>query len=83
MKIEIVNNKTQLSADDGKWLCNETNRDFFHKVTLGSKSSEAMWQEITEEEKTRLEALWNGNISTEPTTEEKAQAYDILMGVSE
>lgn len=83
MKTEIVNNRTQISADDGMWLCNETSKVFAHKVTLGSKSHEAMWKEITDAEKTRLEALWNGDAPNEPTTEEKAQAYDILMGVSE
>lgn len=83
MKTETIRNRTQLTADEGKWLCNETSKVFAHKVTLGSKSTEAMWKEISEEEKTRLEALWNGDASTEPTTEEKAQAYDILMGVSE
>lgn len=82
MKIETIRNRTQLSADEGMWLCNETSKVFAHRVTLGSKSNESMWKEITEEEKTRLEALW-GTSAEEPTTEEKAQAYDILMGVSE
>jgi hypothetical protein len=91
MKIEIVRNKKQISADDGKWLYNETNRDFFHKVILGSKSTEAMWKEITEEEKTKLEALWNAEISTEEATEadyisilnEKDKIIDILSGERE
>lgn len=83
MKTETIRNRTQLTADEGKWLCNETNKVFAHKVILGAKSNEAMWKEVAEEEKTRLEALWNGETPTEPTTEEKAQAYDILMGVAE
>jgi hypothetical protein len=85
MKIETIKGRTQLSADDGMWLCNETSKVFAHRVTLGSKSTETMWKEITEEEKTRLETLWgtsdNDNQLTE--TEQKAKAYDILMGVSE
>lgn len=70
MKIETIKGRTQLSADDGMWLCNETSKVFAHRVTLGSKSNETMWKEITEEEKTRLEALWG----IEPTEDEATEA---------
>ena len=85
MKTETIRNRTQLTADEGKWLCNETNKVFAHKVILGAKSNEAMWKEITEEEKTRLEAEWGttDNDSQLTETEQKAKAYDILMGVNE
>jgi hypothetical protein len=85
MKVETIRNRTQLVADEGMWLCNETSKVFAHRVTLGSKSNETTWKEITDAEKTRLEAEWgtsdNDNQLTE--TEQKAKAYDILMGVSE
>lgn len=72
MKVEIIRNIKQISADEGMWLCNETNKVFAHKVCLGVNSNESMWQEITAEEKARLEAEWG--IETEPTDNEATEA---------
>lgn len=71
MKVDYIKNRKQISADDGMFLCNETNKVFAHKVCLGVNSTESMWQEITEEEKARLEAEWG--IDTEPTDNEATE----------
>lgn len=85
MKVETIRNRTQLVADDGMWLCNDTTKAIAHKVTLGVNSNESMWREIADEEKTRLETEWGKTKDNEELTEteQKAKAYDILMGVSE
>ena len=72
MKVDYIKNRKQISADDGMFLCNVTNKVFAHKVCLGVNSTESMWQEITEEEKARLEAEWG--IDTEPTDNEATES---------
>lgn len=70
-----------------------------NKVYLGINADENEWRDITEEEKARLEEAWNSeteptdNEATESdyinaledlkSLKEKANAYDILTGVSE
>jgi hypothetical protein len=86
MKVENTRNIKQISADDGMWLCNHNHKAIRQKVLMSLSADETEWQEITEEEKARLEALWNTETPTETeatVTDLKAQAYDILMGVSE
>lgn len=85
MRTETIRNRTQLTADDGMWLCNETNRVIAHKVILGSKSNETIWHEITEEDKIRFEALWNEEIPIEEATEASnyEKIIDILTGDEE
>jgi hypothetical protein len=70
-------------ADDGMKLTN--GETFVDTIHLGNNDSIDNWHEITEEEAERLQ-----NAETETPTEEeatdtdlKAQAYDILMGVTE
>ena len=71
MKVEIIRNIKQISADDGMFLCNEESKDFKHKVCVGVNADETKWQEITAEEKARLEAEWG--IETEPTETEATE----------
>lgn len=73
--------KTTIEADEGMILTNGT--AFGIIVYLGNNDSIDNWHEITEEEAERLQ-----NIETPTETEAteadlKAQAYDILMGVTE
>lgn len=77
----FIDEKT-IQTDVGMVL---TNGDTFGSIVyLGNNDSIDNWHEITEEEAERLQ-----NIETETPTETeateaelKAQAYDILMGVS-
>ena len=85
MKLETINNIRVITPNTDMWLCNEEQRVISDKVYLGVNANENDWRDITEAEKTRLEALWSAETTeTEATeTDLKAQAYDILMGVSE
>lgn len=77
MKLNIINNIRVLTPNDGMWLYNEEHKVISEEVHLGVKADETKWYDITEAEKTRLEALWDSDISD---SDLKAQAYDILMG---
>ena len=70
MKVDFIQNLKQITAEDGMFLCNKNLKAIRKGVLLGSKSNESSWQEITEEEKTRLEAEWD----TEPTENEATEA---------
>ena len=85
MKLDIVNNIRIITPYDGMWLCNERAMTISDKVYLGINADETLWRDITEEEKIWFEALWNAELPTENLSEieQKARAYDILMGVSE
>ena len=77
MKIE----NNVLTADIGMMLTN--GNTFGHTVCLGVGDSIDNWHEITEAE---AEALQNAETPTDNEAteiEQKAQAYDILMGVTE
>lgn len=98
MKLEKINGIRVITPEADMWLCNETDRAISDKVYLGINADENEWRDITEEEKARLEQLWSEEIpETDEATEsdyitaledlkslkEKANAYDILTGVSE
>jgi hypothetical protein len=78
-----VINENTIKADDGMVLTD--GNAFGTTVYLGKYDSVDNWHEITEAEAERLQ---NAEIET-PTEDEateadlKAQAYDILMGVTE
>lgn len=76
----IIDEKT-IKAEEGMVLtCGET---FGKTVHLGRYDSIDNWYEVTEEEAERLQ---NAETPTETEATEadlKAQAYDILMGVTE
>jgi hypothetical protein len=75
----IIENNV-LKADIGMML---TNGETFGKtVCLGKYDSADNWHEITEEEAERLQNAL-AEAPTETEADLKAQAYDILMGVSE
>ena len=83
MKLETINGKRVITPNADMWLCNEEQRVISDKVYLGVNADETMWKDITEEEKTRLEALWN---TEAPTDDEATEAsnyekiIDILTG---
>lgn len=82
MKIETIRNVKQIFADEGMWLCNETNKVFAHKVCFGVNADETMWRDITEAEKASLEALWNTEMPSQEKIDEQTyeQIIDILSG---
>jgi hypothetical protein len=65
MKLEIINNIRVITPETDMWLCNEEQRVISDKVYLGVNADENDWHDITEEEKTRLEALWNAEAPTD------------------
>jgi hypothetical protein len=86
MKLEIINNIRVITPDADMWLCNETDKVISDKVYLGVGADENDWHDITETEKAEFETLWSEETPTEEEATEadyKAQAYDILMGVTE
>ena len=78
MQKNIINGITVLTADNGMKLTNGSS--FGSVVYLGKNDTEANWHEVTEAEAEKLMEV-EGDELTE--TEQKALAYDILMGVGE
>ena len=76
-------NENTIKADEGMVLTD--GNAFGTTVYLGKYDSADNWHEITEEEAERMQnALAETPAETEATEADlKAQAYDILMGVSE
>ena len=80
MQKTIENGITVLTADVGMKL---TNGDAFGSVVrLGVHDNAENWTEITEAEAEELQARMSEDDEL-TETEQKAKAYDILMGVSE
>lgn len=82
MSIEIINNIRVVTPNAGMWLLNAKDRVISDKVYLGINADANQWQEITTEEKERLEELWNVE-ENEATEEEYAMAGRILLGDEE
>lgn len=80
MKIEIINGIRVVTPESEMWLCNETDRVISDKVYLGVNADETMWKDITEEEKVRLEELWNSE-DFQDATEQDYQNALAEMGV--
>jgi hypothetical protein len=80
MKIEIINGIRVVTPESGMWLCNETDRVISDKVYLGVNADKTMWKDITEEEKARLEELWNSD-DFQNATEQDYQNALAEMGV--
>ena len=78
MTKELWKGITILRADEGAYITNgETYTD---SAYLGVNASESDWRDATTEE---YEEWQRQQDEPEPTAEDKAEAYDILMGVSE
>lgn len=60
----------RITADEGKTLTN--GETYSKQLYLGKSDSIDNWHEIPDED-----------VPEEPTIEDKAEAYDILMGVEE
>jgi hypothetical protein len=75
MKIYTENSIRVIEADAGAYVTN--GETYSEKVYLGKNASESAWRDATAEEK----AAWDAK-QTEPlpTVEDKAEAYDILIG---
>ena len=61
MKIETYEQRI-LIPDEGYWLYNEEAQVISDKVYLGKTADASQWEEITEEEKIRIEASWEEEI---------------------
>lgn len=57
-----------IEPENGLWLTN--GETYSQKVYLGKNANANEWTETE----------WDGTYPEEPTTEDKAEAYDILMG---
>ena len=79
MKLEIINGIRVITPNADMWLCNENARTISDKVYLGVNAGENEWHDITEEEKARLEELWN----TETPTDNEATEADYINALEE
>ena len=80
MKLEIINGIRVITPDENMWLCNENDKVITDKVYLGINADETMWRDINEEEKARLEELWNEEtpLETEATETDYINALEDL-----
>ena len=86
MKLETINGIRVITPEADMWLCNEAQQVISDKVYLGVNSDENEWRDITEEEKTNFEALWNTEIPPEEEVTEASnyeKIIDILTGEQE
>lgn len=75
MRIYTENGIRIIEADSGAYVTN--GETYSEKVYLGKNASEFAWRDATADEK----AEWDARQHEEPETiEDKAEAYDILMG---
>ena len=65
----MIVDENRIFPDEGKTLTN--GRDYSKSVILGINDSVANWHEIDD-----------ADVPTEETAEAKAEAYDIIMGIS-
>ena len=75
----IENGTTVLLADEGMMLTDDSS--FGTTVRLGKGDDGAKWYEITAEEAEKR--MNEPDVPADDITQQKAEAYDILMGVSE
>lgn len=79
----IETNKFKIiTPSDGMWLCNRTAKTFSDKIYMAVNADHSQWEEITEEEKNRLEAEWETEMESDVDSQ-YAEAGKILMGVAE
>ena len=79
MKLETINGIRVITPAKNMWLCNKVDRITSDKVYLGINADETMWEEITAEEKARLETLWN----VETPTDTEATETDYINALEE
>lgn len=81
MKIEVINGiRVGTPTEENNYLCNANARNITNSVCLAKESDGSEWTEVTEEEKTRLEAEWEkANFSQ--ATEQDYQNALAEMGV--
>lgn len=83
MKIELINNIRVITCDDGKLLCNMTDKVISDKIYLGKNADETLWTEIEESERESLETMWNNEMEIQESEDVYSEAGKILLGVSE
>ena len=72
---------TKLTAADGMVLTN--NEAYGKEIFLGKYDSPENWHEITDAEYAEIQAMLTPDLEANMATlQEKAAAYDILMGVT-
>lgn len=77
MRIYTENGICVIEADSGAYVTN--GETYSEKVYLGKKASELAWRDATAQEKAEWEARQE-EPELIPTVEDKAEAYDILIG---
>lgn len=75
MRIYTENGIRIIEADTGAYVTN--GESYSEKVYLGKNASESAWRDASAEEKAEWEARQTEPL---PTIEDKAEAYDILIG---
>jgi hypothetical protein len=75
----IENGTTVLLADEGMMLTDDSS--FGTTVRLGKEADATLWYEITAEEAEKR--MNEPEVPADDITRQKAEAYDVLMGVSE
>lgn len=78
MRIYTENGIRIIEADGGAYVTN--GESYSEKVYLGKNASESVWRDATAEEKAAWDARQDEPL---PTVEDKAEAYDILVGGAE
>lgn len=70
-----------ITPSDGMWLCNRDARTFSQKIYMAVGAEHSQWEDISEEEKLKLEAEWESEVETADS--DYAEAGKILLGVTE
>ena len=78
MRIYTEHGIRVIEADSGAYVTN--GETYSEKVYLGKNASESSWRDASAEEKAEWDARQEESILI---IEDKAEAYDILTGVSE
>ena len=81
MTLETINNIRILTPNEGKLLCNMTDKIISDKVYLAKNADETLWTEIEESKKNTYESMWYNEI--DDSDSEYAEVGKILLGVAE
>ena len=68
MTEKIINDIRVLTPASDMWLCDKNAHVASDEVWLGVHDTPDRWEEITVDEKTKLEAEWESELPSEPPT---------------
>lgn len=78
MKIIEKENFKVVTPNKKEWLCNRAEKISSDELTMPLGAGLALWEEISEEEKQRLEAEWESEMFEEATVEDYQDALKEL-----